>query len=182
MNDIKIWPVPGYEKWYHVSTRGEVYSLAGTKGKFYLAPRLLKAQVVATGYRAVVLFDRLGNKEKGRGNPISIHRVVALTFLPNPENKAEVNHKNGIKHDNRVENLEWATPSENYRHALALGLIVRPRGEHCPACTHTIEQIRQIKRMIADGKSNAVIGRTVGCAASGVSGIRNNKRWTHVVV
>ena len=58
-----------------------------------------------------------------------IHRLVAIQYIPNPENKSTVNHKNGIKTDNRIENLEWNTQGENIRHAFSNGLNVNKKGK-----------------------------------------------------
>lgn len=78
-------------------------------------------------HRQGYLWLRIGNKH------CLVHRLVAETFIPNPENKATVNHINANKADNRVENLEWATQSENNRHALKLNLryFTRKMWENC---------------------------------------------------
>lgn len=60
--------------------------------------------------------------KSGKSKTHSIHRLVALTFIPNLSNKSQVNHINGIKTDNRVDNLEWVTASENAKHCIRIGL------------------------------------------------------------
>lgn len=90
--------IPSYEGRYQVDTDGNVYSL---HSKLRLRP------YPKNGYLTVFLGTKV----------MRIHRLVALTHIPNPENKPEVNHKNGNKVDNRIENLEWVTRGENVRHA-----------------------------------------------------------------
>ena len=68
-------------------------------------------------------YRRVSIKIEGRPLHLRVHTIVASVFIPNPYNKPFVNHINGIKTDNRAENLEWATPKENAQHAIRMGLI-----------------------------------------------------------
>ena len=119
-----IWkPIPGWEDYYEVSDEGNVKSLErivtfGKGGEKLKKESILKARINSNGYPAINLC------KNGKCKQIENHRLVALTFIDNPHNKPSVNHINGIKTDNRVENLEWATWSEQQRHARAMGLVV----------------------------------------------------------
>ena len=114
--DNEIWkPIVGYEEYYEVSNLGRVKRVKGGDGT--RLEKILKGARYATGYIMVGLCAN--SKQKN----CSIHRLVAMAFLPNPENKPCVNHINGVKTDNRVENLEWSTYQENNQHAWRTGLI-----------------------------------------------------------
>lgn len=109
----EIWKqVVGYEGLYEVSNYGRVKSLAKTiPGLFgstiYLKEKIRKNQKYPNGYEYV------GLSNNGKVKTHLVHRLVALAFIPNPDNLPEVNHKNEQITDNRVENLEWVTHKEN---------------------------------------------------------------------
>ena len=105
---IEIWKdIEGYEDKYQISNLGNVMSLNYRNTKI---PHLLQLALGHDGYYFVTLCK--GNITK----QYKVHRLVAEAFIPNPENKSQVNHKNEIKTNNSVANLEWATASENINH------------------------------------------------------------------
>lgn len=99
---------------YKIRSNGEVLSVNFNKtGK----SKLRKISISRTGYRYIVLHH------KGKMYKFQLHQLVAKYFIPNPENKSQVNHIDGDKSNNDVSNLEWVTSKENIHHALKTGLI-----------------------------------------------------------
>lgn len=108
-------------KGYGINKEGKLFSYWTIKSNglsFYhyisqYPQRELKFQYDARGYRVISI----------KNSTISQHRLLAIAFIPNPENKPQVNHINGVKDDNRIENLEWVTNKENRIHAIENGLL-----------------------------------------------------------
>ena len=117
----EIWKnIEGYEGYYQISNLGQIRSLdrkLWNGQAFHLRKgKILKSFIRKNGYKNVVLSKNSQLKN------FMIHRLVAEIFISNPKNKKDVNHLNGIKIDNRVDNLEWCTRSENQIHAYNTGI------------------------------------------------------------
>ena len=120
---MEIWkPMFGFEHRYEISSFGRIKSLP-KKEKFRGSYRnreakLMRARLSHNGYLHLSL-----RTDDGKYQTHRVSRLVAQTFIPNPDNKSQVNHIDGNKLNNTVENLEWCTPKENTQHAIKIGLI-----------------------------------------------------------
>lgn len=118
MQNLKWISIPKYEGLYEINIIGQVRSLHKRNYHGIMPQRLDRA-----GYYTV----RLSNK--GKDSTQYVHRLLRFTFIPNPLNKPEINHIDGNKLNNSIENLEWVTHAENVKHAYQTGAIKRRKGK-----------------------------------------------------
>ena len=164
----EIWKdISGYEGLYQVSNFGRVK-------RFYKTtpPRILKP-----GIRRGYSFVELSCSNEGEQR--QIHRLVAQAFIPNPESKPQINHIDGCKTNNRIENLEWVTAAENMQHAFATGLMAGQRGEDNPKANLTDEQARFI-RDNPDSLACTVLAEIFGVSKSTISDVQIGKTYKNV--
>ena len=140
-------PIPG-EEWRQAVGFSEKYWVSNM-GRIFTTSAHNKPNNPAIMKPARSFDKRRGSWEYCKtvldGRTIVVHRVVAATWVPNPKNKPFVNHINGNKADNRAENLEWCTTSENLLHAYRTGLEKKQLGQKHHAAKMTDEQVRQFK-------------------------------------
>ena len=179
---MEIWKdITGYEKYYQVSDLGRVRSLDrminAPQGKRMSSGIMLAPVInIRSGYYYTALH------KEGRLKMAKTHRLVAIEFISNPENKPYINHKDGNKSNNNISNLEWVTFSENMKHAFKIGLI-KPhgvKGEKNPAHKVTEKQVREIKRLLAQNKKGRSIAQIYKVSESIISAIKRGKTWAMV--
>lgn len=111
-----------------------------------------------------------------------IHRIIAEAFVPNPENKPQVNHINGIKTDNRYENLEWCTQSENILHAFKIGLNIPNRGsKNGFSKLKELEVLEIRRRLLIPDSSMGTIAKEFNTSLQNICMIKLGKAWKHLL-
>ena len=166
---------------YAVDRHGNVYSLRNNAGNRREIPMIMKPQLSSSGYLYVIGYVEENGIVKKK--LLLIHRLVALAFIPNPQNKPEVNHKNGVKTINRKSNLEWVTKSENAVHAFEMGLRSLPPSmlgrinEDCPN-SKAILQLDKAGNILQTFPSMQEAQRQ-GFSQGNISSVISGKRKSH---
>lgn len=173
---IEEWrQIPGAALGYQASSLGRIRSPL----------KIMKAPIGAQGYPrvGVPLVD-------GRRVTTAAHTYVARAFLHPPpgrvgqgREKYGVNHRNGDKTDNRVANIEWCTPRENVRHAIATGLRDNRGGRVTGGAVLTEQQVRQIRRMYSHGvrgRGTIVLGKAFGVNPETIRNVVLRRTWRHI--
>ena len=168
--EVEIWKdIQGYEGYYQISNQGRVKSFHNKN------PKILKLSVTKFGYHRVEL------NLKGHAKKHSVHRLVAMTFIPNPHKYKVINHIDGNKLNNIPENLEWCTYQENTKHAVDTGLLVKPKGELNGSSKLTEKQVIEIRKLYETGNYKQVeLAEMYGLHKQYVNLIIHRRRWNHV--
>lgn len=176
--DFEVWkPIPGYEGLYEVSDQGRVKRLANTRGKSL--ERIRKLTVNRFGYRCV------GLTINGRQRIYFVHKLVMQAFVgPCPRGK-NINHKNGIKSNNYLSNLEYVTQSENMKHAFALELKQPPSNSVHPGSSNgraklTNDDVRMIRKLVESGMTKKAVGERFNVAGPTIGKIIRGVSWKYI--
>lgn len=172
--------IAGYDGLYKINEDGDIMSLdrVRTGSHFTVRHRVYKSRILKPGragrYNTVVL-TKMGIKKT-----LLVHRLVALTFIPNPENKKYVNHLDFNRFNNKASNLEWCSQLENVRYTVSAGRNNAPKGEKNSMSKFNDAEIIKLFELRRGGKTQAEIAKMFSVDPSTVSTILTRKTYRHV--
>ena len=178
------------EIWKDILELNSLYQVSN-KGNIRVKKRIVNSPMIKCGYRILTAkliktqdnhkgYKKVTISLNGKKNTFMAHRLVAKCFIENPLNKEQVNHKNGIKDDNRVENLEWCTGSENVRHAMKTGLA-KNFGTGSYKSKLTDKQVLKIRELYSHGIEINEIVKDIGIVMrSTIMMVIKRKTWKHI--
>lgn len=169
--ELGFVPIPGYMG-YWARVDGKIGS---SNNREVGSVKILSPLVINSGYETVTLV-KAGVYNERR----TVHRLVASTFLSNPDSLPEVNHKNGSKLDNRVDNLEWVSTSGNRRHAIDTGLQVSLKGVQVNTCKLSESDVIEISQLYKNGVSSDKIADKYNISSKQVNTIGLGSQWKHL--
>lgn len=176
----ELWkPMLNYEDLYEVSNLGRIKSVTRNNidsigRNVQRRSQIIKSIPKKIGYCFINVY------RDGKRYKYNTHKIVALTWIPNPENKYTINHINGVKHDNRVENLEWCTVKENVHHAIATGLSKRKGTDNTNACLDE-KQVVEIRSSYIKKKGNIKkLSEKYKVSTSIISDVVNNRTYNNI--
>ena len=162
-------PVVGYEGFYEVSDLGRVRNIKNRKNTF--VGRIRKPGFDKDGYHQMVL------SKPGKRYSTRIHRLVLSNFIGPCPKGLQINHIDGNKGNNRLDNIEYVTPSENRLHAYAIGLQSQ-RGENNAGSKLTEEDVHKVRARLSAGESQTGIAASLNVSIGAIHGIALNKTWS----
>ena len=175
---MEIWKsIKGYESIYEVSSKGRVRSLDRVSRNGFVKTNL-KGKMLSISNSG--RYSTVGLSKDSKTKKFKVHRLVAIAFIPNPENKPEVNHKFQPKTNNSLSNLEWNTKAENAKHACDTGLLVTGVGAYNSVLTESI--VLAIRRLhgMNPKVSKLKIARKLNVSNSLIHNIINRVKWKHI--
>ncbi len=175
-NQEEIWlPIKNYENCYEVSNYGRIKSLDRISWQgVHFKGKILKGTITFDGYKTVNL------TKNGQGKRLSVHRLVAQTFIPNPNNLRDVNHKNFDRIDNRVENLQWMSSEENIKYSIKNGRCSHLTGGNMHSRSKlTKEQVDKIRKEYLENEllTHLKLSKKYNLSKSAISALIQNRSW-----
>lgn len=158
-----------FAKKYFITTNGKIFKSV-MRGYIPINPSMIKGGYMRVGITC----------DNGKRSKFLVHRLIALTYLPNPNNKPEVNHIDGIKTNNNVSNLEWVTREENQSHAFAVGLNDNS-GTNNGRTILDENQVIEIYYKLSNGARTIDISREYQLSNSTVHSIKIKSNWGYLL-